>query len=438
MADDQLKPSRSSGVRVHLDTCGRCRSQFEALETVRTTLRSLPMVEGNPLEDFQPPTFVPVGRPTLPWLGFLLGLFMGISLVFLAVQLLRPLGTPLRLASAPTEAVTRSLPTGSYLDPGETLNTLIPGDVDLEIPSQLRLRLKPGTTVTWQEINPPWLFWRKPHVVLNVMRGQVLARTEEKFWGSRLQVRTPTANAMVKGTAFSVRVEPERDATELKVLAGEVFFTPHLGSVGTTVRAGQASHIQGRQLPRSTEKLSAQERRDLLETYRIGRDPVMALVMGSGPERVEELLEPGLLFVSAEIHPELHLYMRKLILEVNGAILQGDLAAHERAVRSLELAAVRELKDVQLLVPLRLYLGACNRKLGFPLRARAHFRWVADQLAQHPLASVALGALGLTAEKDLRNPELAQAAYQRVLSSYPRSPEASRAREFFQRYSRPQ
>jgi len=425
LLDGMLDSQAQAQARKHLDRCAECSRLFQAQARVKTTLKALPPLQENPLETLQPPVFIPVVRPAFPVWGFAAGIAVGILLIAVVVRFL-PLSPPMRVISAPAHMETEKV------RPGEAVNTLASGDVDLEIPNQLLLRLRPGTTVTWEELNRFGSFGGRPHIILNVMRGEVLARTQDKFWGSRLQIRTPSANATVKGTAFSVKVEPQEDATVLKVLAGSVFFSPYAGEVGLNIHAGQVSQIQGRHLPHPARGLSVTERKDLLETYRIGEDPVAALVIGGGPERSQELLHPAMLCLGAKPHPELHLFIRILVAKINAAILKEELPAHEKEVRALE-SVLPMIQDPEVAVPLRLFVGACHVRLGHVLRGRFHFRWVKDRQPQHPLASVALAALGLTAEKDLRNPELAQTAWKPLLAQYPASPEAIPAKEFLHR-----
>ena len=428
LVDGMLEAGGEVAARVHLATCAECEHRLKATTKVRRALKELPTLEENPLEALQPPLFVPVIRPAFPILGFVIGLVAGFVLLA-GFLILKPIRSPMRAIPAPTGLLS------SQLEPGAVVNTLTSGDVDLEIPHQVLLRLKPGTTMTWEELSRFGSFGGRPHIILNVMRGEVLARTQDKFWGSHLQIRTPTANALVKGTALSVKVEPDQDATTLKVLAGSVFITPYLGKVGMNVRAGQVTHVRGRRLPELAELLSPAERKELLETYRIGPDPLVALVVGGGPERVEDSLQPALLYLSFQGHPELHRLIRTLVDELNAALLQGDLSSQGKNVQALEVAVVN-IADPELAVPLRLYVGACEVALGQVLRGRAHFHWVIEKASEHPLASLACAALGVTAQRQLRNPELAQAAFQQLLSQYPRSPEVSLAKDFLRSYFR--
>lgn len=419
MNDGMLSPGAQAHWTGHLAGCAECRSHSEAIHRVQAVLRGLPPAEINPLEQLQPPVFVPVVRPAFPWWGFTAGLAVGALLIMVFV-IARPVHQPMRVVSA-----------AGALAPGEPLsNTPLVGDIDLEIPNQISFRLKPGTTVAWQELDRLWLFGGRPNIVLNVMKGEVLARTHEQFWGSKLQVRTPTANAVVKGTAFSVKVEPMEDATTLKVLAGSVFLSPYLDRVGVEVGAGREGRVSGRKLSKETKTLSIEEKNRLLETYRIGKSPVAELVIGGGPERLDELLQPALLYLGVQTEPMIQPFVLLRVREMNQAILENRLDSAAAGLRGLE-TAVQQMTDPEVAVPLRLFLGAANVRMGYPRRACLHFQWVHVNAPQHPLASLALAAVGRTTERSLRNPEAAAAYFREVLERHPKSPEAQQAREFF-------
>ncbi len=405
----------------HLGHCADCRARLASIGRVKTALRALPPVEENPLQQLQPPIFIPVVRPAFPLWGFVAGIAIGMVSIAILVTL-RPVQIPMQIVSSRSG----ELQPGSALDVPD-LPT--PGDIDLEIPDQVFLRLKPGTTVTWQEMDRLWLFGGRPNIVLNVMRGEVLARTQDRFWGSKLLVRTPTANATVKGTAFSVAVDPTKEsATTLKVLAGSVFFSPYLNPLGVDVRAGEEGRVEGRRLTEKPKPLSIEEKKRLLETYRIGQAPLAALVIGGGPERLEELLKPALLFVGLQPHPQMQPFLPGLVRKINQGILDGDLAACRQDLKSLEII-LEDVTDPELAVPLRLYVGACDAQLGQTLRATLHFRWITQKCPEHPLASLAWAARGTIYQNGLNDPDAARTCFGQILARYSRSPEAPVARK---------
>ena len=432
--DDMLGPMAQAKLDQHLENCADCQASFKGMAQIRRDLRTLPPV-ADPIE--LPPQFIPVVKPVFsPW-AVGVGLVLGGLLV--GTVALRPITAPMKVISSNPPGLGAEGLVEKELSPGASMRTLEPGPVDLEIKNQILLRLKPGTTITWQQINRPFPFFGRPQIVVNLMRGQMLARTKEGFWGSEFEIRTPTANATVKGTAFSMGVEPKADATTLKVLAGQVFFSSYLGQVGVSVEAGQSSRILGDMLPPKIETLTSQERQALLETYQIGEDPLVALVIGAGPERVNEFLKPALLYLSERSHPQLHGFIRKSVKILNERLLESelgntkwDLNVQAKQLKVLE-RALEDIDDPALTVPLRLYVAAYEIHLGYPRRARLHLRWVANKSPNHPLAPLALAALGTIAQKQLINPVFARKAFEELLSQYPQSAEADLAREFLKK-----
>ena len=435
--DGMLEPKSASVLEQHLRICSDCQGKLVAFAQVKKTIQALPVLaEGLPRQ-VPIPVFVPVETSVSLTRNIALGFLVGIGFL-VGLLLFRPTQPAMRIISSSPQLVTSAGILQPFLESDTALRAYQAkptGHVDLEIPGQLLLRLKPGTMVTWQQVNRP-LLGSRPHIVVNLMRGELVARTQESFWGSRLEVRTPAATSLIKGTAFALKVDPSRDSTTLKVLAGSVFFSPYLGKVGVQVGSGQMSQIQAARLPEPTKPLSSTEKQALLEAYRIGQDPVMALVIGEGSERVEELLQPALFYLSRRNNPELQPFLRKAVDRINSTILEGaDLSRNEGDLKVLEMA-VKSMKDREKAIPLRLFLGACTARLGDVSRARLHFYWVVETFPSDSKAPLALAAVAVTAERQLGNLNSASGAYQNILARYPKSPEADLARNFLKKHSR--
>lgn len=167
----------------------------------------------------------------------------------------------------------------------------------------------------------------------------MLARTNDGFWGSKLEVKTPTATAHVKGTAFSVAVDPGKEATTLKVLAGSIFFSPHAAGVGVEVRSGQVSYQPANRLPQKPVPMTIEERAALLEAFKIGQSTPVALVVGEGPERVEELFGDLLLYVDDRKPSKVYQRLAQIAEQLNVATLDGELERESRLLGQLERLA---------------------------------------------------------------------------------------------------
>ncbi|MBI3317594.1 MAG: FecR domain-containing protein [Candidatus Omnitrophica bacterium] len=430
--DGMLRGRSAAALEAHLLKCPPCAEKLEALRGVKAALRNLPAPEGRRIKE--PPFLLPVASPAtvLLWKAVavsLIALILGIR-----IATLWPVTPALKVISGTSQVISSEGLVGSRVTPDSTLQTLPPGNVDLEIPNQVLLRLKPGTTITWQQVRSGF-FQRQPHIQVSLMRGEMVARTQESFWGSELEVRTPSATATVKGTAFSMKIDPQKDKTSLKVLTGSVFFSPHMGRVGVNVEAGQTSQLYAERLPMLPRSLTIEERNDLLEAYRIGQDPLIALVIGGGPERVGELLKPAMLYLSVRNHPKLQPALKELVQELNAALLNGGPVHHIQAIRILE-NSLSFVSDEELAVPLHLFVGAFLVRLGDAQGGLRHFQLVAEGAPRNPHASLALAAAAVVYESQLSDPGRARENYRRILSRYPRSPEAQLAREFLLRHPR--
>jgi hypothetical protein len=363
---------------------------------------------------------LPRDRGRLIPMGFVVGVLVGLGVMGVWVWV-RPVPAALKVVSGV------GVGGGEQMKFGEAVQGWKGGGVDLEIPGQVLLRMEPGSTMTWGQ-KGGGLFGR-PEVVVNLLRGGFVARTKDRFFGNRLEIRTPTAMALVRGTAFSVDVEPKEDRTDVKVLAGKVFISPYLKDVGVQVSAREGSRVRGGRLPEVPVRLPVVEMERLMEAYQIGRDPDVAVVVGSGPGRVEELLKGALLYVSKRVESGIHPLVRERVRQLNEALWEGrDLDL--RAVKILEMA-VGYAKDSEVAVPLRLYAGSVAIRRGDMAGARLHFEQVVEEFPDHPQASLALAAMGELAERQ-KGTEKARELFKQVLSDYPKSPEAVLAHEFLQ------
>jgi len=430
--DGMVSPEVERVLDSHIGRCAFCGEKQQVFHRVRSALQSLPAIEESLLMK-EPAVTLPVlvGRLVFHR-GLAVGLLAG-AMVIGAIALCVPQPALKVIAASPNTQLISSekgIELQQQMQTGTALRTLPPGHVDLEIPDQVFLRLKAGTTLTWQQLDRPFLFGR-PLIIVNLMRGELLGRTKDSFWGSKLIIRTPTATAFVKGTVFDLRVEPRQDATTLKVITGSVFFSPYMNNIGVHVRPGQSSRIQEERLPQPPQQITADEWEAMLEAYQIGEQPStppVSLVIGIGPARAEELLRPALIYVSSWSHPEVQPYLRKALKEMNNAVLRGDPMTQNKNLNIVEQVLSNNITEEEIDVPLHLFAGAYAARMNNPWRAHFHFRMILEIYPRHPLASVALAALALNAAH--RGDKIAaRENFQAVLREYPKSPEASYARE---------
>ena len=426
LLDGELARGRQTAVLSHMEICSQCQYRRDAYSQVKMGLSRLPMIDGKWVDLSRVMPTV-LGRSGFLPRGFVVGILVGLGVTGVGL-LVRPVPGPLKVVSSVGFGEVRGMEGERRIASGEAVQAWGGGGVDLEIPGEVLLRMEPGSTMTWQQKGGG--IFGKPEVIVDLLRGGFVARTREGFWGNRLEIRTPTAMTLVRGTAFSVDVDPREDATNVKVLAGKVFISPYLKEVGVQVSAGEGSRIRGGRLPEAPVRLSVEEMEKLMEAYRIGGDPDVAVVVGIGPGRVEELFKGAPLYVSKRVESGVHPLVRERVRQLNEA-LWGGKELDLRAVKILEMA-VGYAKDPAVAVPLRLYAGSVAIRRGDLPGARLHFEQVVEGYPDHPQASLALGAMGVLAERQ-KDTEKAKGLFKQVLSDYPKSPEAVVAKEFIRK-----
>ena len=121
--------------------------------------------------------------------------------------------------------------------------------------------------------------------------------------------------------------------------------------------------------------------------------------------------------------------------EHDQAVLKGEIEKQLMRLNTSSPARAkywlqgRSMTDQEVTVPFLLYTGAYAARIGQPGEAQKHFHRVIKEFPQHPLAPLALAASGIVAETQLKAPDAAMEYYQKLLSRYPRSPDAAYIRE---------
>ncbi|PIQ82344.1 MAG: hypothetical protein COV76_04120 [Candidatus Omnitrophica bacterium CG11_big_fil_rev_8_21_14_0_20_64_10] len=181
-------------------------------------------------------------------------------------------------------------------------------------------------------------------------------------------------------------------------------------------------------LPQPPQPLSRQERLELLDAFEIGETPPVALVIGAGPERLEEIFGDLLIHVRKQEDSGLFRALARATGQLNQAMLDGD-PGRERDQLDLLERILKPIADPELAAPLHLYVGALAHRLGQPQRAFGHFVWVADNYDDHPLAPLALAASARLLGQRPGGVMSAQELCEQILKRYPASPESQLAKK---------
>jgi len=451
-ADGQLGKKEAQELELHIKDCAFCKERLEVIKSQKKILNSLTPQEEPATFDrgFQEKLSQAIERRKVfqaqfAFAGVAAAILLAALFTFAAVNPAFLKGElPMVLAARgtvetvlPQDTAPVSLDAGDRIQKGQVITTGQDGEVDLILKDKYVLKIKPNTSISIAAITRKN---EKGLTALYVNKGKIAARTDEKFNGSEFLVNTRTASAHIRGTVFMVDVDPVRSySTAVSVLTGKVevnsIYTPAQMEQATQVfvRAGEKTDVRPNSVPSAPQRLPVEEWQSLQEIYGLGRKLQVALIIGTGPERVYELLKPCPLYISDEelkIAPKL---LKETVSIINQAIESNDRTKHLKAIENLE-NIVSVYKDKSYSGQLLLFIGSYYRYIDEYEKAAAVFESVAREYKDKKnIASLAQCAAAIIYEKDLKQLQKAREAYNKVLENYPKSPESVEAQKALER-----
>ncbi|MBI4115765.1 MAG: FecR domain-containing protein [Candidatus Omnitrophica bacterium] len=213
---------------------------------------------------------------TRPRWGLLIGviLLLGI-LASLPFFLLKPKETiPFEIKNflgsaeiySPSQKRWIPLTRGKTLGLREKIRTGEKGEVDLQIPDQIQLRLKKNSQL---EGRGPKFLEKELTFRLHLLRGRLIGSTQKKFQNRKLEVLTPVLVAAVRGTEFQVESNPEKQEATVGVLRGIVEVRSIKARKSVTVRGLERTGVKGRGAPTIPIRITRQEWDQLKEAYEL-------------------------------------------------------------------------------------------------------------------------------------------------------------------------
>ena len=155
---------------------------------------------------------------------------------------------------------------GGVLKLGDKIRTLDASEVDIRVPDQIRIRLKPNSEA---EISKPRLFERSFRYRLHLVRGNLLGNTEKDFEGQRLDISTPVLVAAIRGTSFQIEANPETRKSSVRVLQGMVTVMSVKTRRSVVVRALEKTEVEENRPPLEPVRISRQEWNEVREVYEL-------------------------------------------------------------------------------------------------------------------------------------------------------------------------
>jgi len=268
----------------------------------------------------------------------------------------------------------------------------------------------------------------------DLAKGKVYAYYDKLRNSKReFNIQTEEADISVLGTDFMVTSMPAINKTWVGVLDGIVNVTAlrlnNLAApIGQSVQVapGEKTSVKLGNAPARPQRLMEEELLDMEELYRIGTKPQVALLISTGTGRTRELLSTAHLYISADRRGALSDQIRKINEQFGKAVKEGSKAAYLNNIRQFE-EIVDKHPDPKYDVQFLLFVGAYYKHLEEYDKAIEILQRVVDNYRRSSLASIAQCAIGIIYEEKLQDTKKAEAAFRKVISDYPNSPEVDEA-----------
>jgi tetratricopeptide (TPR) repeat protein len=351
--------------------------------------------------------------------------------------------TPIVIASRGPAQILRSsdlkwdpIAPGTKIHEGDIVKLEAYAQVDLKSNNLFNMRIKQNSRVHFIKLAKNY----NSKMEFNINQGTAMFAAKPRFKGSAMKIATPSARVSVLGTAFTVDVNPvTQGATWVYVLSGQVMVegievsSQDSDYNNVIVNAGRKTLVKPGDVPTIPEIFSDKEWNAMDELYRIGDLPQVALLMGSGADRVEELMRPCMLYIYDAKPRKLSHEFDDAVRLISEANKTNNLELHQDAADKLGLLVAQypnPIYDVQF----RLFLGAYNFFLKNYDESIFMFDKIIHDIQHSSLVSLAMCAKAFVYEKGLNNYKDAHIIYSNILDYYPDTPDAEYAEKALKKH----
>ncbi|NQT91004.1 MAG: tetratricopeptide repeat protein [Candidatus Omnitrophica bacterium] len=464
-ADGQYSGRKRQEIEDHLPGCSECKERLEKIGLLRDSLHNLAPIEESEGFDFEfnrrlKDRLEGHGAPT--WDA---GIAAAFARLREAVVYPVPAAVKVAVSFILVVAVVAGLQTKSL----QKIPTVefVAGDVKIYRPAdgrwttpRVNMRLKAGDKIRSQEgaifniasngrykarIKDDSLIviskldsgWNNIDTGFSLSHGDLMVNTTEKFKGSSMEIRTPSCEAEVVGTAFMVRVEPElKNMTWLGVLHGKVEVISEVHPLKEKdekravvyVSSGQKTTVKPYSYPTLPELFSEKEWRMMQELYQLSQKRQILLLVGTEPDRIDRLLKPAPVYIPDMRPRTVPASIQRTIATIVKATDQKDYNTLDKSIKSLEQLLEKHPNpsyDVEILM----FMGSHYHYIKDYDNAIRVFRQVIRKYPDSEYASLAQCAMATIYQNDLKDTNMAKRAYTLLLKAYPNSVDAVRARE---------
>jgi len=464
--DERMDKISQDAFQAHLSECEQCKKHFDAVKSVKSSLKDLAPITESEGFDFEfnrklnertgenPPvkSRVPVSdillklresllHPMPATLKIAASILLFVSLSW-GVHLQYIAKFPVVEFSAGDVKIYRS-GSDTWIRPddnmrirsGDKIEVKSGGLINIASNKKYKARIKDDSLIIVSKLKSGI---RNIDTDFSISYGSILVNTTDKFKGSKMKFYTPACDMEVVGTAFKIDVIENK--TWLGVLEGRVKLISKthplkeadLKRVTAFISAGQKSEIDQYRHPSAPELLTEKEWKAMLELYQLTQSSQIMLLIGTGPDRVDTLLQgPAHLYIPGSMQNILPGELQKARSDVIEALELGNKRLLMEKTRVLEML-LKEYKNSEYDVEMLMFVAS---NYYYVHNYAAALRVFGNILEKHPdseFASLAQCGIATIYQKDLNNIDKAQLIYKELLVAYPDSVDAIRAKESLQ------
>jgi tetratricopeptide (TPR) repeat protein len=198
--------------------------------------------------------------------------------------------------------------------------------------------------------------------------------------------------------------------------------------IATYVASGQKAVTRTYSYPTVPELFSEKEWCTVQELYQLTEAPQIMLLIGTGPDRIDELLRPAPVYIPDIKRGSIPEPIERQLDAIMDTVQAGSGDAIRTATRRLE-DALKEYPRSEYSVDILMFIGSHYSFVHNYDDALRIFAKVMEEYPDSAYASLAQCAIATIYQKDLKNIEKAEQTYRELLQAYPDSVDAIRARE---------
>lgn len=316
---------------------------------------------------------------------------------------------------------------------GDKIKTGQQAIVNMVLSDDLKIRIKDNSLVylSYQRRG-----WQRPKFLFMVEYGDILINAAQQT-SSSVSIKSPGCGVDVIRGSFMMSVRKDNpNTTWLGVLEGEVDVLPivhPLNNEGekpvlTSVLSGQKVSVKRYEKPSRPELLSEKEWVLLQELYELIEIPGIILLIGTEPDRVDNLLKPASLCITDKSKSSVPGDIESAVNSIMDARARNSISDLEDAVKILE-ELLSKYADKNYVVELLMFAASYYYHIDDYNDSLRLFEKVLRDYPDSRFASLAQCAIATVYNNGINDNGKAMEAYDLLIKNYPNSIDAFRAKE---------